>query len=175
MEGTGEELGAGYNSYCYFAKQTSSSTDHPMCLHATAEGGVCQNNVIRMLSQKDEFCSSPNCYNREENEYLCKRPDFLTECSCPQRCEWVDDPDNAGIHTNLTMRMNFCQASECVGTAAESPAGKPPNWGGACTPGADGKIPAACPCPTAFVQTHNSCLPESVKEAALPPLAPPFL
>ena len=172
VEGTGEELGAGYNSDCYFAKQTSSSTDHPMCLHAAAEGGVCQNNVIRMLSQKDEFCSSPNCYNREENEYLCKRPDFLTECSCPQRCEWVDDPDNAGIHTNLTTRMNFCQARECVGTAAESPAGKPPNWGGACTPGADGKIPAACPCPTAFVQTHNSCLPESVKEAALPPLAP---
>ena len=127
----------------------------PAALHAAAEGGVCQNNVIRMLSQKDEFCSSPNCYNREENEYLCKRPDFLTECSCPQRCEWVDDPDNAGIHTNLTMRMNFCQASECVGTAAESPAGKPPNWGGACTPGADGKIPAACPCPTAFVQTHS--------------------
>ena len=166
----GAEDGAGYNSECYFAKQTSSSTDHSMCLHSTAEGGVCTSNVIRMLSQKDEFCSSPSCFNREDNEYLCRRPDFLTECSCPQRCEWVDDPDNSGINTNKTTRMNFCQATECVGTAAESPAGKPPNWGGACTPGADGKIPAECPCPTAFAQTHNSCLPESVKEAVLPPI-----
>ena len=161
-----------YNSDCYFEAQTSSSSDYSMCLHSTAEGGVCTSNVIRMLSQKDEFCMSPNCFNRDSNEYLCRRPDFLTECSCPQRCEWVDDPDNSGINTNKTTRMNFCAAPECVGNAAATLEGRPPNWGGVCTP-VDGKIPAECPCPTAFAETHNSCLPEEVREAVVPEEAVP--
>lgn len=64
--------------------------------------------------------------------------------------------------------MNFCSAVECVGTAADGDVeGKPRNWGGACTP-VNGVVPDECPCPTAFAETHNSCLPDVIARTAAP-------